>query len=581
MASLGPHDIALLFLALAVMLGCARGLGELFRKFGQPAIVGEIIAGILLGPTVLGALAPGIAETLFPASSALTLAFDTIEVIAVVLLLLIAGLEVDLSVLWRQGKAALLVSILGVVIPFSIGFGLAYALPDFWGITGGTDRLTFALFFGTALSISALPVAARILMDLGMFKTDIGMLIMAAAMFNDLTGWIIFAIVLGMMNTVVPGGAETTIGHEGLSVIATIGLTLGFVVVLLTVFRWLVHRILPWIQANLSWPGGVLSFILVLAFAGAAVTEAIGIHAIFGAFLVGIAIGDSEHLREHTRSILNQFVTNIFAPIFFVSIGLQVNFLDGFNILLVLGVLVVSIAGKSLGSILGARWGGLAKKESYAVAAGMNAHGAMEVILGLLALEYGIIQEEMFIALVVLALVGATISGPAMSRFIVRPKRWMLADLLDSELYVAEMDARNREEAIQELSAVAAETVELDVEVIADTALERERLMGTGIGEEIAVPHARLEGLTTPVLVIGHSEDGLDFDSPDGKKARLVFLLLTPLNDHAAQVQIFGQIARCFNRPEARQMIYDNKPFDVLRAFIKIEPARHESSEHA
>ncbi len=572
MESLSPRDISLLLFGLAVMLGVARLFGELANYFRQPAIVGEIIAGIVLGPTILGTLVPGISAVLFPSTGAAPLAFETINLIAVVLLLLIAGLEVDLSVLWRQGKAAVLVSLMGVVVPFALGFTAAYLMPQFWGSTPGSDTLTFALFLGTALSISALPVAARILMDLGIFKSDVGMLIMAAAMFNDLIGWIIFSIVLSMMGA-AGGTADTSgdIAHSGFSIWVTILLTLGVVVFALTVLRSLVHRLLPWIQARLSWPGGVLSFTLVLAFAGAALTEAIGIHAIFGAFLVGMAIGDSKHLREHTRTILHQFVTNIFAPIFFVSIGLRVNFLADFNLLLVLAVIVLSVVGKSAGTLLAARWGGLPKHEGYAVTAGMNAHGAMEIILGLLALQYGIITEEMFIALVTLALVGATASGPVMSLFIVKPKRWMLEDLIATELLQPDLKAADREGAIQELVLMAASSAGLNAREVADAVLARESLMGTALGEEIAVPHARLSGLARPVLVIGHSASGIDFDAPDGEPVRLIFLLLTSRQDDAAQVQIIGQIARFFRRADARELIYQGQPIDVLRASVKIE----------
>jgi len=554
------------------MLGVGRAFGELFRWFRQPAIVGEILAGILLGPTVLGSLAPDLISILFPAAGAPAVALRTINVVAVVLLLLIAGLEVDLSTIWKQGRAALAVSVLGVIIPFGLGMGLAYLAPSFWGSVAGADTLVFALFFGTALSISALPVAARILMDLGVFKTDIGMLIMAAAMFNDLIGWIIFSIVLSMMGT--QAASPSADAHVGMGMWATVGLTLGLAAFILTIFRSLVHRVLPWIQSRLSWPGGVLSFVLVLALLGAAATEMIGVHAIFGAFLVGIAIGDSRHMREQTRSILHEFVTNILAPIFFVSIGLQVNFLKGFDPLLVVAFIAVSFIGKTGGSLLGARWGGLARRESWAVSCGMNAHGAMEIILGLLALQFGVIREEMFIALVSLSIVGALFSGPALSRFIVRPRRWTLDDLIVGDLYRPDLGATTIEGAIRDLSRIAARSVGLDPNHVADAVLAREELMGTAIGEEIAVPHARLEGLSRPVLVIGHSEEGIDFNSPDGRPVRLIFLLLTPKEEDAAQIQIIGQIARCFGNVDARQLVYERESVDVLRAFVKIESPR-------
>lgn len=569
MEQLTPTDITALLLGFAVMLGLARAFGELFQRFRQPAIVGEILAGILLGPTVFGMVAPDLFTWVFPASGALAVAYDAIITLAVVLLLLIAGLEIDLSILWRQGRAALLVSVFGTVVPFVMGFGAAYAFPRFWGIEPGADLLTFALFFGIALSISALPVIAKILMDLNLFKTDVGMLVMGAAMFSDLVGWIVFSIVLGMMNAnALPEAGE---GGHGLGIGATIGLTMLMVVFTLTIGRWLVHRSLPWIQSRMSWPGGVLSFTLVLTLAGAAATEAIGIHAIFGAFLVGVAVGDSTHMRAQTRTILHQFVTYVFAPIFFVSIGLEADFLANFDLPLVLGVLVLAFVGKIAGCMLGARLGRLSTNDSWALSFGMNARGAMEIILGLLALQFGVIQSEMFVALVVLALVSSIVSGPLMNRFIHQPKEWKLEDLLEASHFVPNLTARSREGAIQMLAHVAATAAGLDVEQVLQTVLARERIMGTSLGHEIAVPHGRLENLKKPVLVLGHSREGVDFDSPDGLPTRLIFLLLTPAQDMSPQIQIMGQIARLFKNETARQVVYEADSIEMVRAHVKTE----------
>jgi Kef-type K+ transport system membrane component KefB len=185
----------------------------------------------------------------------------------------------------------------------------------------------------------------------------------------------------------------------------------------LVVGRWVINRVLPWIQKNLSWPGGVLSISLGFCFLGAAFTEYIGLHAILGAFIVGIALGDSVHLQEREREIIHQFVTNVFAPLFFVSIGLRVNFITNFDWQLVTLVMFLAVVCKVFGASLGAYMGGLTKRESLAVGFGLNARGAMEIILGTLALNAGLIDEKMFVALVVMALFTSMISGPLMKRF--------------------------------------------------------------------------------------------------------------------------------------------------------------------
>jgi Kef-type K+ transport system membrane component KefB len=228
-------------------------------------------------------------------------------------------------------------------------------------------------------------------------------------MINDIIGWLIFSIVLGMIGK----------GHKAISLGQTLLLTIGFTFVMLTIGRWLMNRLLPWVNKTLAWPGGVLSLSLAICFLAAAFTEYIGIHAIFGAFMVGIALGDSEHMSERAKEIVHQFINNIFAPLFFVAIGLKVNFIANFDFMLTLAVIVVAFAGKILGSGLGTRLGGFNWKESLAAGFGMNARGAMEIILGLVALENGLINERLFVSLVIMALVTSMSSGPLM--------KWILA----------------------------------------------------------------------------------------------------------------------------------------------------------
>jgi Kef-type K+ transport system membrane component KefB len=266
----------------------------------------------------------------------------------------------------------------------------------------------YALFFGTAMAVSALPVITRILMDLNIFKTKVGMTIIAAAIFVDLAGWLIFSLILSMMDKQ---------GQPG-SIWYTVALILGFGLFMLIIGRKLINRTLPWIQRKLSWPGGVLSMCLGCCFLGAAFTESIGLHAILGAFIMGIAFGDSVHLHEKAREIIFQFIMNVFAPLFFVSIGLRVNFIQNFDWMLVLIVSFLAIVCKVVGGSLGAYWGGMTKRESLAVGFGLNARGAMEIILGTLALNAGLIDTKMFVALVVMALLTSMISGPMIKRFI-------------------------------------------------------------------------------------------------------------------------------------------------------------------
>jgi Kef-type K+ transport system membrane component KefB len=324
---------------LSVMLAFGRILAEVARKFKQPAVVGELIAGLLLGPTFLGTFAPGTFDSLFPTVGASAIVLDGFTKVAVVMLLFIAGLEVDLHIVFQQGKQAIISSTIGLLIPFFLGFIIPYSFPAFFGDVGSTNHLLFALFMGTAMAISALPVIVRIMMDLKLFKTRIGMLVVASAMVDDIVGWIIFSVVLSMIGK----GGEMSVG-------STLLLTVGFAAFMLTIGRGLLNRLLPWVNKKLAWPGGLLALSLSLCFAGAAFTEFIGIHAVFGAFIVGIALGDSEHMNERAKEIVHQFINNIFAPLFFVAIGLRVNFLVNFDFWLTLVIILIAFAGKIIGA---------------------------------------------------------------------------------------------------------------------------------------------------------------------------------------------------------------------------------------
>jgi len=261
MPHLNPHDVMTMFMALATLLGCAKLAAELMQKIGQPPILGEISVGIFLGPTVLGHYRPHLYEMLFPTTGPMPIVLDTVTTLGVVFFLLTAGLEIDLRSIFRQGKSALLVSFFGVAFPFAAGFLAAEIFPEYMGAVSGANTLIFALFVGTALSISALPVIAKILMDLNLLRTEMGTVIISSAMFDDLVGWILFSFVLGMLHPPAGGSVGDAVKH-------TVVLVLLFVGITLTVGRWLIDKVLPVLQAHTSWPGGVLGFIFTLTMAG-------------------------------------------------------------------------------------------------------------------------------------------------------------------------------------------------------------------------------------------------------------------------------------------------------------------------
>ncbi len=557
MNHLAQRDLMALFLALAALLATAKFAGELVKKLGQPAVLGEIMAGILLGPTILGFYKPGIYQLLFPSSGPLALVLDGVTAISVVLFLLTAGIEIDLSSIFRQGKSALLVSVFGMVIPFAFGFGAAELFPRFLGADDRASPLVFALFLGTALSISALPVVARILMDLGLLQSEMGTVVMSSAMFDDLVGWILFGLVLGMMNP------QANAGH---GVRNTIFLVLTFAILMLTVGRWLIHKILPFIQAHTTWPGGVLGFIFSLTLASAAFAEYAGIHAVFGAFITGAAVGESRHLRERTSESIHQIVTNVFAPLFFASIGLHTNFVKNFNPTLTLIVIAVACLGKVLGAGWGARLGGMDMRSAIGVGFAMNARGAMEMILGILALQAGLIHEPMFVALVVMALVTSLISAPVIRLIIQGKKSISLKDVVTSQLFLTNLTADTKNGVIREMCAVAAPLVGNAPERFERLINERERVAGSGWRNGVAVPYARVDGLLHPQVVIGKAEKGVDFDARDGRPAKLIVMILTP--DTKSQQDLLADAGQLFSQKEIVDRTLAAKNFVELAAVL-------------
>ena len=553
---------------MAVLLGLARFMGEMARQLGQPAVLGEILAGVLLGSTVFGSIAPEAYRWLFPImpGAPVAIAEEGFIIMSATLLLLVVGLEVDLSTVWRQGKAMGLVSAFGIAIPMAIGSTLGWFAPSLLGVNHVDPQLQlpFAIFTGIAMSITALPVIAKILMDLNLAKSDMGMLVISSAMLNDLVGWIGFAVVLALLPHGDGGDAAHAVGEAAAqateaaggsaSVLWTIGLTLGFLAFMMTVGRWILHFTMPYIQSRWSYPGGVLGFVFVVALLCAALTEHLGIHSIFGAFIAGVAIGDSHHLRQRTRDVIHQFVTNIFAPVFFASIGLRINFIDSFYLPAVLIVLGVAIVGKVGGCYLGAKVAGLSPRESWGVGFGMAAQGAVGIILGQLAYQAGLISDELLVAIVIMALGTSLLAGPAMQKVLRLKTQKQLHTVLGDRHILIDPPAQTIKEVLRSLSERAAElTSGTDAEVIFREVWAREQAIHTALPNGLAVPHARLDSLSKPCVVIARSREGIDFDAIDGQLSRLIFLILTPTDQPDTQIEMLSLIAKAFDNDEVRQ----------------------------
>ncbi len=406
-SKLSSDEVLSFLIIVSLILISARILGEVFRKFKQPAVIGEILAGILLGPSLLGSISPQLFQDIFTSHNGVPYkAFDGLAQIGIILLMFIAGFEVDLKQIRKQGKQAASISLMGLIFPFALGFGAVWLFYErIFSSATSTNPAIAAMFFGTALSITALSVIAKILLDMDILRSKIGNLVLTAAMIDDFLGWILFSIIMKLIKPVEE------------SAIWPVTMVFIYTVFILTIGRWIVDKILLIANKFLS-VGGLITVAVALCLLSAVYTEYLGVHSIFGAFLMGVAIGDSKFFPERIQSILHQFVINIIAPLFFASIGLRINFVTNFNIEIVAIILLIACIAKLIGAGLGARMSGLSKNESFAVAFGMNARGSQEIVLGALALQAKIIDEPVFVGLVVMTIVTILIAGPLMKYFL-------------------------------------------------------------------------------------------------------------------------------------------------------------------
>lgn len=404
---MAPIDMMVFFLEIAVMLFMALVCGQVMRMLRFPAVLGELFGGIILGPTVWGWLSPSTYNWLFPESGAIFQGRDALIQICMLFFLFAAGLEMNLSLVKKRSANIAWAGLMGIVIPFIMGFGMIFLFPEMWRAHFQGRLLFFAIFMGTALSISALPVIARTLMDLDLMKTDMGMIITGAATIDDLVGWSLFAFILSNF------APESIMDIPPYMTFIMVFLLFAF---MLTVGRNLAQKAQKWLKLYMPWPGSFLGITTVLILLAAACAEAIGIHAVFGAFLVGLAFSQGLEKRDDAHEMIHQFVMYFFAPLYFVSIGLRADFVASFDLPLVLAVLIIACIGKILGVTLGLMISKLSLRQSAVIGIAMNARGAMEMILATVAKDAGLIDDHVFVALIIMALLTSVLTGPAVSR---------------------------------------------------------------------------------------------------------------------------------------------------------------------
>lgn len=402
-------SVAVFIAQLVVLLLCSRLIGELLQRIGQPAVMGQIIGGVLLGPSVLGTLTPQLSHLLFPDVPQQRAMLDAVSQLGILLLLLITGMEIDLSVFRHARRAAVSVSLSGIALTFVGGFLLGALLPESMLPQSGR-RLITALFLGIALSISSVKILSLVVRDLGFLRRTIGQVIVGAAVLDDTVGWIAMSITFGLAL------------HGSIDIAAVAHTVLGtalFLVLSIFFGRRLIFMILRWSNDVLSSEMANITTIVVVTGVLALVTNALGVHLVLGAFIAGVLFGQSPMLTKQLNGQLRGLIMGLFMPIFFATVGLTIDLgsvAQGRYLWLMLVLIAIASLGKFLGAFLGGRIGGLTRAESLVVGCGMNARGSTEVIVASIGLQLGALNLPLFTAIVAMAVV-TTLAMPPMLRW--------------------------------------------------------------------------------------------------------------------------------------------------------------------
>jgi Kef-type K+ transport system membrane component KefB/nucleotide-binding universal stress UspA family protein len=394
---------------IILLLLVGRLLGEAMQRIGQPPVMGQLIAGMLLGPSVFGAIWPQAQQAIFPTSGEQKSMIDAVSQLGILMLLLLTGMETDLNLARRVGRAAITTSAAGIALPFVFGFVLGEFLPD-WMLPNPDQRLVTAIFLGTALSIASVKIVAMVVREMDFMRRNVGQIIIASAIIDDTVGWIIIAITFSL-------AAHGSVDAAGLAR-SVLGTAL-FLLASFTIGRRLVFALIRWTNDNFVSEVPVITTILVLMGTMALITHAIGVHSVLGAFVAGILIGESPILTRHIDEQLRGLITALFMPVFFGLAGLSANLtvlkapdLALFTVFLIL----VASVGKFAGAFLGGTLGGLTRPESLALACGMNARGSTEIIVASIGLSMGALTQDLFTMIVAMAVV-TTMAMPPMLRW--------------------------------------------------------------------------------------------------------------------------------------------------------------------
>ncbi|MBW6513669.1 MAG: cation:proton antiporter [Candidatus Syntrophosphaera sp.] len=533
MDGITEHHLLIFLLQFALLLGACKLVGYFLERIKQPTITGDILVGLILGPAIFGRYLPGLQGKIFPDNAIQWTMLGTVAWFGNLFLLMETGLEINFSRVWKQRKGAFRLSFIDMIIPLAVCFIPFYFIPSHY-LIDPSQRVIFALFIASIMTISALPVAIRGLQDLGILKTDVGFLIVSALTMNDVVGWVLFTIILGIF---ARGSVETGF------LIKLIVLTLLFAGLALTVFRRLVDKAVTLIHTRIGPETGYkTTFIVIVGMLFGALTLRIGIHSLFGFFLAGIVLGEAKHISEKDRQTIHRMVYSIFVPIFFANIGLHVDILANLDLLLVSVITVLGVATRYLGAFLGAKWAKQDRQNLQTIAISHIAGGEMHIVVAMLAFSSHLITERVFVSVVAGSIFSTIIFGPWLAHALKKLRKDMLDFIFSSQNVLIDPESRTREELLDSLVSNVAAQTGLEESYLHSEIYAREEQLTTAAGRGVAFPHAHLEGISSSKLFVVKPLHGIDWDSPDGAEVHLVLLTLTPAAKPETQLRLMQNL---------------------------------------
>lgn len=401
------YELTMFFLQISIMLITAIVFSQIVKKIGQPSIVGELLAGIIIGPTVLNMIIPNIYIVLFPTKPAISSEINSFIQFGMILYMFISGLKINTEFLAIRKKTVFLTSFLGIVIPFLLGVVSVIMIPSLLYAPQNDNKLMYAICIGVVLSISALPVIIKTLNDLELSESEIGTIIIGSATIDDIVGWTMFAC---LINSISNNGSIFSIFRSLLQ-------TFVFIILLCTVGSFFIRKIFHLVSTHLQSTTIKLSTVVVFTMFVSAIAERCGIHPFFAAFILGITLKKEFDINGlDTKNIISDITKSIFVPLYFVSVGMKVNFIKNFDLKLVLIIFLIACIGKIVGASLGAMIGGIKWKVSLAIGFGMNSRGAIEILIASTAVELNLIGQQMYVALIIMAICTSIISSPIIKK---------------------------------------------------------------------------------------------------------------------------------------------------------------------